>query len=69
MSRLGVIEAEPISPDDRCELCGAIEETRPYAPNGERVCFDCGMKDEAAAVRGFEKRVLGIAGPSQEEKP
>lgn len=60
MSRSGIIEAEPISPDDKCELCGAVEETRPYGPNGERVCFDCGMKDEPAAIRQFSRLVLGV---------
>lgn len=48
-----VIQAQP---PGRCELCGAVEETRPYGPNGEEVCFDCGMKDEAAAKRAFERR-------------
>ena len=43
-------------PPGRCALCGAVEETRPYGPNGEDVCFDCGMKDEAAARRGFDRR-------------
>lgn len=38
-----------------CELCGKFDELRPYGPNGERVCFECGMKDEAAAKRQFEK--------------
>ena len=56
MSRLGVIEATPPS---RCELCGKEDELRPYGPNGENVCFDCGMKDEAAALRGFRRVVLG----------
>lgn len=43
-------------PPGRCELCGAVEETRPYGPNGEEVCFSCGMKDEGAMKRGFERR-------------
>ena len=46
MSGKGFIAAEP---DARCELCGKIDELRPYGPKGERVCFDCGMKDPAAA--------------------
>lgn len=46
-----------VQPRGRCELCGAVEETRPYGPNGEEVCFDCGMKDEPAAGRAFERRV------------
>lgn len=45
-----------VQPPGRCELCGAVDETRPYGPKGEEVCFDCGMKDEEAAKRGFERR-------------
>lgn len=56
MSRLGVIEA---TDDRRCELCGAFTECRPYGPNGENVCFDCGMKDEDAAKRAFNRLVGG----------
>lgn len=44
-------------PPGRCELCGGVEETRPYGPNGEEVCFDCGMKDEEAMKQQFEKRM------------
>lgn len=43
-------------PDGRCELCGEATETRPYGPDGEDVCFDCGMKDEAAARRAFGEK-------------
>ena len=49
-----LIQAEP---PGRCELCGAVAETRPYGPNGEEVCFPCGMKNEAAAQRAFAKRM------------
>ena len=56
MSGKGFIAQEP---DRRCELCGKVAETRPYGPHGERVCFDCGMKDEEAARRQFGKVVLG----------
>ncbi|MGE0444536.1 MAG: hypothetical protein AB7P99_04855 [Vicinamibacterales bacterium] len=54
-----VIEREP---DDVCEICGRVAELRPYGPNGERVCFSCGMKDEAAARRQFGRQVLGEVG-------
>lgn len=57
MSRFGVIEAEE---ERRCEMCGKVEETRPYGPNGEEVCFECGMKDEKACQRAFTKLVLGM---------
>ena len=44
-------------PTGKCDLCGAEEETRPYGPNGENVCFSCGMKDEEAAKRQFSKQL------------
>lgn len=46
----GVIER---TPDDICELCGEVAETRPYGPNGEQICFKCGMQDEEACRRAF----------------
>jgi len=45
----------------QCDLCGKIAELRPYGPNGECVCFECGMKNEDAAKRQFCTKVLGIA--------
>lgn len=45
--------------DRTCELCGALEECRPYGPTGEQVCFSCGMKDEDAADRAIDSRLLG----------
>jgi hypothetical protein len=55
MSGKGYISVEE---DRRCELCGKIDECRPYGPNGEQVCFDCGMKDEKSAQRRFSRHVL-----------
>ncbi len=55
MSSNGIIQEEK---PQQCDLCGAIAELRPYGPNGACVCFDCGMKDEAAAGKQFEKHVL-----------
>jgi len=56
MSDRGFIAEEP---PQRCELCGVIEETRPYGPNGEQVCFDCGMKDEEAALKRLKQHIFG----------
>ena len=61
MSRKGVICVEK---PQQCDLCGKIEELRPYGPKGECVCFECGMKDETACERGFERLILG-----EEPKP
>jgi hypothetical protein len=47
-----IIAAEP---DDKCELCGAIAETRPYGPNGARICHPCGMLDEFETTRQMLK--------------
>lgn len=47
-----VIEAEL---PDTCELCDAFEELRPYGPNGERICFECGMKNEKTTNEAFGK--------------
>ena len=52
MSGPGYIAAEE---PRKCELCGVVEECRPYGPNGEQVCFQCGMKDPEAAERGFAR--------------
>ena len=56
MSGLGIIQEEP---PQRCELCGVIEETRPYGPNGEEVCFECGMKDEENTKKRMQLYIFG----------
>ena len=56
MSGLGIIAEEP---PQRCELCGVIDETRPYGPNGEQVCFECGMKDEENALKRLRQYIFG----------
>ncbi len=38
MSGLGFIAQQP---DELCEMCGKIDECRPYGPNDENICFDC----------------------------
>lgn len=57
MSGRGIIMEEP---PQVCELCGVIEECRPYGPNGEQVCFNCAMKDEEAAKRKMNEYLFGI---------
>ena len=39
----------------QCDLCGIIAELRPYGPNGEVICFDCGMKHRETTQRAFAK--------------
>lgn len=56
MSGRGFISPEV---DRACELCGAIAECRPYGPNGEQICFDCGMKDEATTRKRMDNYIFG----------
>ena len=56
MRGLGFIKEEPLS---SCEMCGTIEECRPYGPNYERICFECGMKDEELTLKRFEEYIFG----------
>lgn len=58
MSRIenGILIIEPEKPQ-QCELCGKIASLRPYGPNGEKICFECGMKNREAAVIAFRNRL------------
>jgi hypothetical protein len=51
-----ILEGEP---GGVCALCQKFEELRPYGPNGERVCYDCAMKDPEAAKRRFARLLHG----------
>jgi len=44
---------------EACQLCGAIDECRPYGPNGENICFECGMKDEETTRKQMAKYIFG----------
>ena len=46
-------------PDLICFQCGKIDETRPYGPNGEEICFECGMKDPVTTKRMMDKVLFG----------
>lgn len=58
MSSLGIIAPEP---DQMCELCGKIDECRPYGPNNEQICFVCGMKDPETTNRKMDQYIFGDA--------
>ena len=56
MSGRGIIMEEP---PQTCELCGVIEECRPYGPNKEQICFDCAMKDEETTIKRASQYLFG----------
>jgi hypothetical protein len=57
MSGLGFIAQEP---DDTCEMCGQVDELRPYGPNYERICFECGMKNEELTQQRCHEYIFGV---------
>ena len=57
MSGKGFIAEEP---EGECALCKAFDELRPYGPNGERICFDCGMKNKATTEKMMDRYIFGV---------
>lgn len=58
----GIIIIEP-EPDGICEYCGKKDELRPYGKNGERICFECGMKDPKTTEDMMNKNLFDKAKP------
>jgi hypothetical protein len=56
MSSRGIIQEEPMQV---CQLCGVIDECRPYGPNSEQICFECGMKDKEATEKKMGEYIFG----------
>lgn len=42
-----------------CEMCGKIDECRPYGPNDENICFECAMKDKETTKRKMAAYIFG----------
>lgn len=61
--RVGNVTIIKATPPAQCELCGAVEELRPYGPNGESICFKCGMRDPKATERQMAHILFGEAKP------
>ena len=60
MSGFGYAEAER---PQQCDLCGKINELRPYGPKGEMVCFVCAMRDAEAAKKRMAQYLFGKETP------
>ena len=56
MSGRGFIAQQP---DEVCEMCGKVDECRPYGPNDENICFDCAMKDEETTDKKMRDYIFG----------
>lgn len=44
-----------VGEEDNCEICNKHAELRPYGPNGESICFECGMKNEKEVEKKFDE--------------
>lgn len=42
----------------QCDLCGKIAELRPYGPNKECICYECGMKDKEVTNIQLKKHLF-----------
>lgn len=40
----------------KCFFCQKVKELRPYGPQGQSICFDCGMHNLATTEKQFMKR-------------
>lgn len=56
MSGPGIIAEQP---PEVCEMCGKVDECRPYGPNDENICFDCAMKDEITTRKKMSAYIFG----------
>lgn len=58
MSSLGIIAQQA---DEVCEMCGKVDECRPYGPNEENICFDCAMTkcDPEQVEKRMAKHIFG----------
>ena len=64
MSKRLIVNQVPVvlicnEPDGICELCLEKDELRPYGPNGERICFKCGMKDRDTTDKMMGRVLFG----------
>jgi len=41
-------------------MCGQVDELRPYGPNYERICFECGMKNEELTQQRCHEYIFGV---------
>lgn len=51
-----VIEREN---SQQCDLCGKIAELRPYGPQGECICYECGRALEPITSIMLGRRLFG----------
>jgi Zn ribbon nucleic-acid-binding protein len=58
-----LIDQDRFKSSGKCEQCGKEADLRPYGPNGQKICVECGCKDEEATIKRikalFEPLIFG----------
>ena len=62
MSGRGIIAQED---EQVCEMCGKLEECRPYGPNDEQICYDCAMATPESQTIAEKKMAAYIFGEEE----
>lgn len=57
-AKLIIEQTEPTT----CFYCHKVAELRPYGPQGQSICFDCGMHNPEETERQFLKLLEGCNG-------
>ena len=60
--RIGNVTIIEVEEKQTCELCGKFAECRPYGPNGEEICYECGQKDLETTKKMMAKYMFGDEG-------
>jgi len=42
-----------------CQLCGEVEDLRPYGPNNEDICYECGKKNWTKVEEKMDEYFFG----------
>ena len=56
--RIGDVIILRPEPPQQCDFCGKIAELRPYGPNGECICYECGRKDDPETTQKMMRKIL-----------
>lgn len=57
-TKLIIEQTEPAT----CFFCHKVAELRPYGPQGQSICFDCGMHNNEETAKQFLKLLEGCDG-------
>ena len=54
------VVAFPETEPEICDLCGDLQELRPYGPKGENICSRCGLKHIFTTIQAILGQITEI---------